>query len=144
MENKTIAIPDIKQLTRSEIESKALSLIEGVQNGYEDAFELDIKLKFLEETIKEAREKISEQLKKKDTFDNLRGVKVSKRNGYALLDYSKDSVYCELEKQLNERKELLKNAHVSKHMIVTEEGEVIEKVPVKSYVKDSISYTFPK
>lgn len=144
MENKTIAIPDIKQLTRSEIESKALSLIEGVQNGYEDAFELDIKLKFLEETIKEAREKISEQLKKKDTFDNLHGVKVSKRNGYALLDYSKDSVYCELEKQLNERKELLKNAHVSKHMIVTEEGEVIEKVPVKSYVKDSISYTFPK
>lgn len=140
-----ISVPSVSQLTKTQIEVTASDLIESVTDGWEDALDLDLRLKFMEECVKQARAKIepnvraiAENMKKKF------GVKISFRNGYANYDYEADRQYKYLIDKANERKEVLKNAAKSKHIIMTDDGEQILKVPVKSYVKDSVSYTFEK
>jgi hypothetical protein len=107
---------------------------------------MDCKLKFAEESIKVAREKIKPYVMKKEigSTHELFGCKVSKRNGYAILDFEQDAEYAMLKRQLDERKALLSQSFKTVHRVVTEDGEVAPKLPVKSYTSDSISYTFKK
>jgi hypothetical protein len=107
---------------------------------------MDCKLKFAEESIKASREKIKAYVLKKEigSIHELFGCKVSKRNGYAILDFEQDAEYAMLKKQLDERKALLSQSFKTVHNVVTEQGEVVPKLPVKSYTSDSISYTFKK
>jgi hypothetical protein len=134
------------QLDRVGIEEVSEKLIEAFKNGEIDALEMDCKLKFAEESIKVAREKIKPYVMKKEigSTHELFGCKVSKRNGYAILDFEQDAEYAMLKKQLDERKALLSQSFKTVHNVVTEDGEVVPKLPVKSYTSDSISYTFKK
>jgi hypothetical protein len=133
-------------LDRVGIEEVSENLIEAFKNGELDALEMDCKLKFAEESIKSAREKIKPYVMKKEigSSHQLFGCKVSKRNGYAILDFEQDEEYAFLKKQLDERKALLTQAYKTVHNVVTEQGEIVRKLPVKSYTSDSISYTFKK
>ena len=128
------------------IEEVSENLIELFKNGELEALEMDCKLKFAEESIKVAREKIKPYVLKKEigSTHELFGCKVSKRNGYAILDFEQDAEYAMLKKQLDERKSLLSQSFKTVHNVVTEDGEVVPKLPVKSYTSDSISYTFKK
>ena len=128
------------------IEEVSENLIELFKNGELDALEMDCKLKFAEESIKVAREKIKPYVLKKEigSTHELFGCKVSKRNGYAILDFEQDAEYAMLKRQLDERKALLSQSFKTVHNVVTEDGEVVPKLPVKSYTSDSISYTFKK
>ena len=134
------------QLDRVGIEEVSENLIEAFKNGELEALEMDCKLKFAEESIKSAREKIKPYVLKKEigSTHELFGCKVSKRNGYAILDFEQDAEYAMLKKQLDERKSLLSQSFKTVHNVVTEDGEVVPKLPVKSYTSDSISYTFKK
>ena len=134
------------QLDRVGIEEVSENLIEAFKNGELDALEMDCKLKFAEESIKSAREKIKPYVMKKEigSTHELFGCKVSRRNGYAILDFEQDVEYAMLKKQLDERKALLSQSFKTVHNVVTEDGEVVPKLPVKSYTSDSISYTFKK
>jgi hypothetical protein len=134
------------QLDRVGIEEVSENLIESFKNGELDALEMDCKLKFAEESIKTAREKIKPYVMKKEigSTHELFGCKVSKRNGYAILDFEQDAEYAMIKKQLDERKALLSQSFKTIHNVVTEQGEVVPKLPVKSYTSDSISYTFKK
>lgn len=134
------------QLDRVGIEEVSENLIESFKNGELDALEMDCKLKFAEESIKSAREKIKPYVMKKEigSTHELFGCKVSKRNGYAILDFEQDAEYAMIKKQLDERKALLSQSFKTIHNVVTEDGEVVPKLPVKSYTSDSISYTFKK
>ena len=134
------------QIDRVGIEEVSENLIELFKNGELDALEMDCKLKFAEESIKVAREKIKPYVIKKEigSTHELFGCKVSKRNGYAILDFEQDAEYAMLKKQLDERKALLSQSFKTVHNVVTEDGEVVPKLPVKSYTSDSISYTFKK
>jgi hypothetical protein len=133
-------------LDRVGIEEVSENLIEAFKNGELDALEMDCKLKFAEETIKASREKIKPYVMKKEIGAShlLFGCKVSKRNGYAILDFEQDEEYAFLKKQMDERKALLTQAYKTVHNVVTEQGEIVRKLPVKSYTSDSISYTFKK
>lgn len=133
-------------LDRVGIEEVSENLIEAFKNGELDALEMDCKLKFAEESIKVAREKIKPYVMKKEigSTHELFGCKVSKRNGYAILDFEQDAEYAILKKQLDERKALLSQSFKTVHNVVTDNGEVVPKLPVKSYTSDSISYTFKK
>jgi hypothetical protein len=133
-------------LDRVGIDEVSENLIEAFKNGELDALEMDCKLKFAEETIKASREKIKPYVLKKEIGSShlLFGCKVSKRNGYAILDFEQDEEYAFLKKQLDERKALLTQAYKTVHNVVTEQGEIVRKLPVKSYTSDSISYTFKK
>ena len=144
--NITNINPVSVQLDRVGIEEVSENLIEAFKNGEFDALEMDCKLKFAEESIKSAREKIKPYVLKKEigSTHELFGCKVSKRNGYAILDFEQDSEYAMLKKQLDERKALLSHSFKTVHNVVTEDGEVVPKLPVKSYTSDSISYTFKK
>jgi hypothetical protein len=147
MNTKITAINPVSvQLDRVGIEEVSESLIEAFKNGELDALEMDCKLKFAEESIKSAREKIKPYVMKKEigSTHELFGCKVSKRNGYAILDFEQDAEYAMLKKQLDERKALLSQSFKTVHNVVTEDGEVVPKLPVKSYTSDSISYTFKK
>jgi hypothetical protein len=121
-------------------------LIEAFENGEKTAIEMDMQLKFVEETIKEARVNISKYVSSSNIEKGLtlNGCKISKREGYAQLNYEDDFEYLRLKTLLAERKELLDSAFKSSHNIVTNDGEIIPRVSVKSYTKDSISYTFKK
>ena len=134
------------QLDRVGIEEVSENLIESFKNGELDALEMDCKLKFAEESIKSAREKIKSYVMKKEigSTHELFGCKVSKRNGYAILDFEQDAEYAMLKKQLDERKALLTQAYKTVHNVVTEQGEIVPKLSVKSYTSDSIIYTFKK
>ena len=134
------------QLDRVGIEEVSENLIQAFKNSEFDALEMDCKLKFAEESIKVASEKIKPYVLKKEigSTHELFGCKVSKRNGYAILDFEQDSEYAMLKKQLDERKALLSQSFKTVHNVVTEDGEVVPKLPVKSYTSDSISYTFKK
>ena len=128
------------------IEEVSENLIELFKNGELEALEMDCKLKFAEESIKVAREKIKPYVLKKEigSTHELFGCKVSKRNGYAILDFEQDADYAMLKRQLDERKALLIQSFKTVHNVVTEQGEIVPKLPVKSYTSDSISYTFKK
>lgn len=133
-------------LDRVGIEEIADMLITPFINENLDALQMDCKLKFAEESIKVAREKIKPWVMKKEigSTHELFGCKVSKRNGYAILDFEQDAEYAMLKKQLDERKALLSQSFKTVHKVITEDGEVVPKLPVKSYTSDSISYTFKK
>ncbi len=147
MQNNTqIGLLGSNELSKSNILVLAESLIQPFENGEKTAIEMDMQLKFVEETVKQAREKINGFVTQSNIEKGLEieGCKVSRREGYAVLNYEDDKEYLRLKTLLAERKELLDSAFKSKHNIVTDDGEVIPKVSVKSYTKDSVSYTFKK
>jgi hypothetical protein len=147
MNNQTnIDLLGSNELSKSNISTLANKLIEPFENGEKTAIEMDMQLKFIEETIKEARVNINSYVTSSNIEKGLilNGCKVSRKEGYAQLNYDDDIEYLRLKTLLAERKELLDSAFKSTHNIVTDEGEVIPKVSVKGYTKDSVSYTFKK
>jgi hypothetical protein len=147
MNNQTnIDLLGSNELSKSNISTLANRLIEPFENGEKTAIEMDMQLKFIEETIKEARVNINSYVTSSNIEKGLilNGCKVSRKEGYAQLNYEDDPEYLRIKTLLAERKELLDSAFKSTHNIVTDEGEVIPKVSVKGYTKDSVSYTFKK
>jgi hypothetical protein len=145
-ELKMVLIPQVTELTHAQIEVTSTDLISSVIEGWEDALELDLKLKFMEECIKSARAKIEMEARNLAEKESEKyGVKIAVRNGYAIYDLEKDAEYLKAKEALKSREEILKMAAKSKSMIyVTESGEEIQKPPVKSYTKSSVSYSFAK
>jgi len=145
-ELKEVTVPTVKELTHAQIEVTSNDLISSAIEGWEDVIDLDIRLKFMEECIKLAREKINANVRgavEKETERH--GVKIAFRNGYATYNLEMDAEYSKRLKALKEREAILKDACKSKSQIfVTENGEEIVKPPVKSYTKDSVSYSFQK
>lgn len=146
-ELKEIVVPEVKGLTRAQMEVTSNDIISSVIDGWEDVLDLDIRLKFMEETIKLARQKIEPNVKSLNINETPEryGVKISFRNGYTIYNLEDDIEYKKLSVKLKEREALLKEVAKSKSdVFITESGEEIKKPSVKSYTKDSISYTFAK
>ena len=135
-----------KELSKSNILDLSMKLLEPFENGEKTAIEMDMQLKFIEETIKKAREQMNSFVLASSIVKGfeINGCKVATKEGYAQLNYEDDYEYLRLKTLLAERKELLDLAFKSIHNIVTDDGEVIPKVSVKGYTKDSVSYTFKK
>ena len=144
--NSNINLLGSSELSKLNIQTIALKMLEPFENGEKTAIEMDMQLKFIEETIKEARVNINSYVTSSNIEKGLvlNGCKVSRKEGYAQLNYEDDPEYLRIKTLLAERKELLDSAFKSTHNIVTDEGEVIPKVSVKGYTKDSVSYTFKK
>lgn len=148
MNNQTkIDLLGSNELSKSNISTLAIKLLEPFENGEKTAIELDMQLKFIEETIKEARVNINSYVTSSNIEKGLilNGCKVSRKEGYAQLNYEDDCTYFMLKEKLAYRKQQLDEAFKCKNEIVnTETGEVIPKVSIKGYTKDSVSYTFKK
>lgn len=148
MNNKTnIDLLGSNELSKSNITSLALRLLEPFENGEKTAIEMDMQLKFVEETIKKSREKINGFVLASNIAKGteIQGCKIATKEGYAQLNYEEDCKYYVLKEQLAYRKQELDNSFKTKHEVVDlETGEIIPKVSVKGYTKDSVSYTFKK
>ena len=143
MNNTSIDLVGL-ELTKSNIEKIASDLTKQVDEGFQDAIELDCKLKFVELALKIAREKLNNKaIFQAHNRHEINTVKTTVKTGHAILNYEEDDAYNKLKERLEERKGHLILAFRSKNEIVVN-GEIIPKVSVKSYVKDSITYTFPK
>ena len=144
--NNSIDLLDSNELSKSNILTLATKLLEPFENGEKTAIEMDMQLKFIEETIKKSREQINGFVLASNFSKGfeINGCKIANKEGYVQLNYDDDKTYLQLKTLLAERKELLDNAFKSNHNIVTDEGEVIPKVSIKGYTKDSVSYTFKK
>ena len=144
--NTQIDLLGSNELSKSNILTLADKLIVPFENGEKTAIEMDMQLKFIEETIKQARANIINYVTSSNIEKGLtiNGCKVLRKEGYAQLNYEDDPEYLRIKTLLAERKELLDSAFKSSFNIVTDEGEVIPRVSVKSYTKDSVSYTFKR
>lgn len=145
--NNSIGLLGSNELSKSNITNLSEMLIEPFENGEKTAIEMDMQLKFVEEIVKQAREKINGFVTQSNIEKGLEieGCKVSRREGYAVLNYEEDPIYLDLKEKLAQRKSDLDYAFKSNFTTCDEEtGEVIPKVSVKSYTKDSVSYTFKK
>lgn len=133
-------------LSKTSIKTISEKILQVFENGEKTALELDLELKFAEEIIKKTREELNTWVLKSTVSSDLEinGCKIAYKSGYAQLNYEQDSEYLELKTKLAERKKLLDLAYKSGQNIVTDEGEIIPKVRVKNYTKDSITYTFKK
>ena len=142
--NTQIDLLGSDELSKSNISKFSEMLIEPFENGEKTAIEMDMQLKFIEETIKQARASINSYVTSSNIEKGLtiNDCKVSRKEGYAQLNYEDDPEYLRIKTLLAERKELLDSAFKSSFNIVTDDGEVIPRVSVKSYTKDSVSYTF--
>ena len=141
---KLIALEGL-ELSKATIEVIADNLIINVIEGFDSALETDLKLKFVEETVKLARSKINTLAINQSTgITSFEGCKITAKKGGQTLDYEKDQRYNDLKAELELRKQHLDQAYKFDGHFVTNDGEIIPKIPVKTFVKDSISYTFKK
>ena len=144
MEQLQISALPIEALTKTKMLEISESLTSRVLNNEVSAIAVDIQLKSFEEIIKTSRIQIESKVKDEVVRStSYNGVKIDIRNGYATYDYEQDETYASLKKQLKEREELLKQSAKTESQLVID-GEEIPKVPVKSYSKDSIVYSFEK
>lgn len=81
-------------------------------------------------------EKLKENFTEKDSFF---GIQLTPVNGRKILQYSEDSIYEQLSKDLKEREELLKLAQTQD--VADLSGNIVPKVSVK-YAKDSLQIKF--
>jgi hypothetical protein len=134
------------ELSKATIEVQADNLIVNVIDGFQSALETDIKLKFIEETVKSARSKINTlAMNEANTgIQSFEGCKVTQKKGGQILDYEQDPEYAKIKKELDARKSLLDTAFKTDGHLVINDGELVPKVPVKTFIKDSISYSFRK
>lgn len=134
-----------KELSKSNILDLATKLIQPFKNGEKTAIEMDMQLKFIEETIKKSREQMNSFVLASNIAKGteINGCKIATKEGYAQLNYEEDCSYFMLKEKLAYRKQQLDEAFKCKNEIVnTETGEIIPKVSIKGYTKDSVSYTF--
>ena len=138
----TLSIINKDLLTKSKIEIEA-SAKDYIKNLLDDGFiapndiiadatRLSV---FFNEFLKEAKKNFDPE--RAET----KGVKISERNGGKTLLYNEDWKVAELEKELKERKELVKTATNSKEQIYDSEGIEVTKVGFK-YRRNSITVTF--
>ena len=133
------------ELSKGTIEVIADNLIINVIEGFDSALETDIKLKFIEETVKLARGKINTlAISQSVGVTSFEGCKITAKKGGQTLDYEKDETYRYLKEQLDKRKYQLDMASKCDGFSCDSDGVEIPKVPVKTFIKDSISYTFKK
>jgi hypothetical protein len=142
LNNQSIDLLGSKELSKSNITAISNKIVTELET--KSALEVDLQLKFIEEIVKDARGKINPYvLKAVSSNTEINGCKIAYKNGYAQLDYEQDSEYLSLKNALSRRKEWLDLSFKSSEEIVVD-SEIVPKVGVKSYTKDSVTYAFKK
>ena len=143
--NNSIDLLDSNELSKSNILTLATKLLEPFENREKTAIEMDMQLKFIEETIKKSREQINGFVLASNFSKGfeINGCKIANKEGYAQLNYEEDCTYLMMKERLANRKQQLDiSFKMTEEMVI--EGEIIPKVSIKGYTKDSVSYMFKK
>ena len=146
----------IKVFTKSNFKTIATDIVAMVENGEQNALELDLKLKSIEETVKLARESIQSnvlQEVEKNATKESNGVAITLVQGSAKYDFTSSKEWLDLEFKIRDNKESQKD--LEEKLILAyklqqkgsfigneETGEIIEAAKVASYSKSFIKYNF--
>lgn len=123
--------------------SQITELVNLVLNGEINPLSAYAVVNTLEKELKKAKQQIEscafdEAEKHGSKSFKFENADFSIRTGYAILDYEKDHVYCELTEKLKARKELLDMVHNTKQTVYGDDGFEVPNVGVKTYTKDSL------
>jgi hypothetical protein len=110
-----------------------------VESGEYDIYELVAQSERYKLAIRELNAILKDKLPKEK--HNAFGVEFNPMNGRKMIQYSDDSVWCEISNKLKKREELLKVALNSDDEIYDSEGVQVPKVSV-NYAKDSLAVKF--
>jgi hypothetical protein len=126
--------------------SVAQNIIEAVDEGFADPLEIHVMGKALiqigsalEKSTKESASMKATEQGRKGSF---KGCEFQLRNGATYYDYSADPMYADLEAKLKARKEALNQALKTDLTIVDENGEEVQKVPVKGGGGETLNISF--
>lgn len=140
---KEIIIEKYDKLTKSDVIKRAISDADIIKSYDDEKFEnsfmnINKMIDYLQTIKEEIRDKmisILDDNNKKITKDN---YSISSINGGERLDYDSDPEYYRYSSFIQSRKKLIDAANKSKHIVVDNNGEVVNKVPVKSINSDKI------
>ncbi len=121
------------------------SIINSVKEGLSDALKIDLHLKLLSDKIDSVRASIKddviEEISKYHSTDRiLEGYNFSTELRGVKWDYEQDAEYRKILSNLKDREKLLKKSITNKTLFITEDGEEIKKVSLKSSGSLSIIY----
>jgi hypothetical protein len=139
-----------ERVTKKSVEAKIKEVANEIENGNLDPKVTLIKAKIMKDYADGVYEVARDKVKDLDTSDlpqNFASVELSERNGHETLDYEKDTVYTNLKQQLKTREGLIKAAtdHARKMdgvEISDSDGVIVKPVPVKSFVKSSLTIKY--
>jgi vacuolar-type H+-ATPase subunit E/Vma4 len=138
----------LTEYKKKDLELIASQVVDSVKDGLQDPLKSYIQAKALaaisDYIIKAIKEEATNE-GEKYKGQTVAGVKVEVSNAATLLDYSQDAIVADLEAQLKERKEILKEATKMAEkglQMVDENGEVVLPVTVKSYAGGGLKITF--
>lgn len=134
-------------LTKDQIKSFAkIQAKELIESGIENPLEMFIKIKKMEDFLEEYKENLKEAVKKEISKygkeANVFNTKATLRGTGTKYDYSKDSVYADLEDKIKQRKMILDTALKYTEVIFDSNGEEVSKVPVKNHGGDAIVISY--
>lgn len=146
----------IGQFTKSELSSVAETFVNQVKEGYEEAIDVLIKAKALEEISKEIQSGIKEfAIEEASLFgkegSKRMGVGVVVANGATKYSYDHDEEWCILNNQIEELKAKMKDREKKMQdalkyggVLVTADGEEIHAAIVVSYGEEQVRVSIPK
>lgn len=133
---------DMMSLTKKEIQSEAVNQVQKILDSGELNME-EVVSKIVK--LKEYVNSFDKALRKNDCIPvgSYQGVKAVESNTGDRLDYEADPVYKKLKDELKAREEVLKAAFKNKDIDMADKnGEVIPRVPVKTYSSTVIKVSF--
>lgn len=133
--------------TKEETRQLGQNMIEAVKEGELDPLDEIVRVKkeieFLESYYDELKPyAIEEREKYPEKRLNIKGAFVELSYTGDRLDYDSDPIYKELNDAKKQRQKQLKDAYKTSNDIVTSDGEVIPKIPVKSAGKQIIKINY--
>lgn len=132
-------VSNLNKLELKELGERNASLV--IEEGLLDAPRVLIQARKAQEYLKSYISGLDYQTRAEVTNDPdfwkfTDGVELTLGSTGDRLDYSKDVVWANLSKLMKAREADLKLSHKTKHEMVTEDGDIIPKVPVKSPSKE--------
>ena len=133
--------------TKEETKQLGQNMIEAVKQGELDALDEIVRIKkeieFLESYYDELKPyAIEEREKYPEKRLNIKGALIELSYTGDRLDYDSDPIYKELNDAKKHRQKELKDAYKTSNDVVTSDGELIPKIPVKSAGKQIIKITY--
>ena len=140
--------PFLPNYKKDTIQAEAMTIVQRVKDGEISALNAHLMAKALVKMAEIIVEQTKEETMKDARFYsvgqnfNFKSASVIIANSPNTYDFESDSVYATLNEQLKARRELLSHALKTTADMVDDNGELIPRVPVKTYGCETLKVTF--
>lgn len=124
-----IKLVDTENITHEGMQTLSDLIVNRVRNGELKALEAFIKVDFLQKALTKAKDAIKKEASEEaESYGNgefLLGVEIAVKERGVRYDYSNNSEWTQLKSEMDVIQDDMKKAALSKHKIITDDGEVI-------------------